>query len=139
MKFTKKQAKEAAIEAGRAKLFSWLSEAIDHGIIWSQTETTSSGMTRYVKLYRVTNESASPEIDMLWPGVPALDRDAETTLGGYSDALTVVARDWGFDFKKRAFVVKGTGFNAVYDALETLGYKAGLDKVAAKVKREILG
>lgn len=133
---TKKQAKESAIEAGRLKLKEWLSQAEASGIIYYQTAHNSSGGTRYVKLWRVTFNGV---IDMLRPGERGLNMDAATTLGGHYEALDIIRKDWCFDYKKRAFVVKGGGFSAERHIVEYLANLAGIKDPQSLVRFENLG
>lgn len=126
----KRQAKQAAIDNGREHLKTWLNQAIERGTIYYQVAVSSSGMTRYVKLYRVT---PGDTIGMLWPAIIGLDRDVETVLGGYYHALHEVAKDWGFNSKRRTFVVKGCGMDMVAHLVNMLGRMAGIEDVLTRV------
>lgn len=134
---TKKQAKEAAIAAGRAHLKSWLKQAAAHGTIWySVVHVSRSGTRHQIKLYRVTT-AGKPTIVQLWPSACSLHYEAETVLGGYGAAVDVVAKDWGLSFKDAAFIINGCGMNMALELLDKLGRMVGLELVG-KIRLEML-
>ena len=132
-KITKKQ---AYTNAGRAYLRTFLDAARKHGTIYyTIPHVARTGMSRRIQLITV----AKGGILRLWPGgLPDLDCPALD-----SDAMDVIARDWGFSYKHRAFVIGGCGMDMVFALIDDLadrayGYK-GKEDYANAVRRESLG
>jgi len=135
----------AAIAAGRLYLAYWLTKAREHGTVYYTIPSVSrSGMSRQIRLYRIDSADGRPhDIVHLWPSIRTADMSPEIERGGggFSSALDAIARDWGFSFDKRAFVVGGCGMDMVFALVDSLAAKAGLrgtghDSYANTVRRE---
>jgi hypothetical protein len=131
---SKKSDRETIINAGRAVLKAWLIAAEKHGTIYYEiTNVARSGMSRRIVLQTIRMVKGKPVLDNLFPGLP------ETDFGGdwkkRSDAVDMVAKDWGFSFKHRAFVVGGCGMDMVFALVDDLASKAGIKAIPNKDKR----
>lgn len=122
------KAQEAAITAGRAYLRTWL-EGCNH-IYYTIPHVSRSGMVRHITLHKVLERtetsSGFPELVRLWP---AYDEDlagAASGCGTFADGLDAIAKDWGFAYEKRAFVVGGCGMDMVFSLIANLHAMAGL-------------
>lgn len=125
----------AAVAAGRLYLADWLERAKEHGTIYYVIPSVSrSGMSRQIRLYTI--DGRGPSMCHLWPGARP-DYPADR----YGEDLDAIARDWGFSFDKRAFVVGGCGMDMVFALVDSLASKAGVggrgrDSYANTVRRE---
>lgn len=131
---------QAIIDAGRKHLRAWLKDAEKHGTIYYAIESVSrSGMNRKIVLSTIVKgRDGKPELMRLWPRLPD---DAASSVGDYSSALDIVARDWGFSFKARAFDVGGCGMDMVFALVSRLARMAddkgtGANDYANRVRRE---
>jgi hypothetical protein len=59
---------------------------------------------------------------------PTLDTTGMAS-AAHCDALDTVAKDWGFSFKYRAFVIGGCGMDMVFALIDGLAHKAGLPSI----------
>jgi hypothetical protein len=121
-----KARKQAIIEAGRGALRKWLEGALAHGTIYYAIESVSrSGMNRKIVLATiVTDSKGKPTLQRCWPGVTDAD---EGLFHDYVETLDVIARDWTFSFRARAFDVSGGGMDMVFHLIDRLARVAGLD------------
>ena len=112
----------AAVAAGRLYLADWLSKAHEHGTIYYVIQSVSrSGMSRQIRLYTIARRDGGPAIVHLWPAAPE-----DYPANRYSEDIDAIARDWGFSFDKRAFVVGGCGMDMVFALIDSLAHKAGV-------------
>lgn len=134
----KRERREAAIQAGREYAREWLIDAERHGAIYyTIPHVARSGMTRHVVLGTVRPVRETHRLENLWPRT--LDPD-----GTPSDILDIIAKDWGFSFKHRAFIVGGCGFDAVHHVIYGMAWRAFGDSkeglsYASRVRREHFG
>jgi hypothetical protein len=127
------KADEAAVAAGREYLAHWLREAHKHGgIVYDIPKVARSGMSRQIVLARVVpakrgGDPRPAHIERLFPTLP--ESFYKTGEGGRSHgfALDAVAKDWGFSFKSRNFVIGGCGMNMVFALVDHLARIAGLE------------
>jgi len=130
------KADEAAVAAGRKYLARWLLAAYKHGgIVYDIPKVARSGMSRQIVLARIVPAETSKRksrppgpayIERLWP-TPLPDGPFGAG-GQFSAALDAIAKDWGFSFKTRNFVVGGCGMDMVFALVDHLATKAGLTK-----------
>jgi len=125
---------EAAVAAGREYLAMWLREAHRHGgIVYDIPKVARSGMSRQIVLARVVpakrgGDPRPARLERLFPTLP--ESFYKTGEGGrsYGYALDAVAKDWGFSYKNRTFVVGGCGMDMVFALVDNLARMAGLEK-----------
>jgi hypothetical protein len=92
----------------------WLRDAIRQGEVYYLAETSRSGMSGTVEVCCIRNSGDSSYLSTWWPrfeGCPGVDP---------RDGAEIIAREVGFSLKHRCFVVKGAGFDRVFDVIETL-------------------
>jgi hypothetical protein len=131
----KKAEKEAIIAAGRKELRKWLEAAEKHGTIYYEiTHTARSGMTRHIVLATIRMVKGKPVLWNLFPALPHeyYDGARATPWRDYSAALDIVAKDWGYSFKRRAFVIGGCGMDMVFALVDDLARKACMPLIRAK-------
>lgn len=145
--------KQAIIAAGRKELWRWLKQAEKHGTIYYEvTHVARSGMSRRIVLQTIAhkneehrragrNESVGVDRVQLVNLFPSLPDDDFPTWRDRSEALDIVAKDWGFSFKHRAFVIGGCGMDMVFAQVDYLASIAGLkgngaQSYANRVRRE---
>jgi hypothetical protein len=132
-KETKKEAEAKIVAAGRKHLRAWLLAAEKHRTIYYTIDHVSrSGTFRTIKLATIKrNAKGKAELVALWPGADykALVRSGA---GNGDVALDVIAKDWGFSFKRRAFEAHGCGIDMVFATVYKLAGKAFPYKATAK-------
>jgi len=134
------KADEAAVAAGREYLAQWLREAHKHGgIVYDIPKVARSGMSRQIVLARVvpapsrhvrnavgTLPFVHAHVERLWP--KPIDERLFGAGGQYGAAIDAIAKDWGFSFKSRNFVIGGCGMDMVFALVDNLARMAGLEK-----------
>lgn len=123
--------KQLIIDAGRAHLKTWLLAAEEHGTIYHNVQSVSrSGMNRKIALATIIQRKGTRfgkpfpiELVRLWPAC------ADNSHVLYSEALDVIARDWGFSFDARAFNVSGAGMDMTFWLVDHLASLAGIGKL----------
>ncbi len=132
-----KYEKEEIIKNGRIELFNWLTAAEAHGKIYYHIPSVSrSGMSRTISMRTIKVDLKEDKIDLvrLWPSLPY---DGQLKFPEYNLALDLVAKDWHFSFKKRAFEVGGCGMDMVFAQIDYLAHLAGItDGYANRVRHE---
>jgi hypothetical protein len=117
---TKKEQRAAIIAAGRKHLRAFLNAAKRHGTIYYDVPSVSrSGMSRQIKLWTISKG----QLVRAWPGYGDHGTPEISALN-YSDVMDVIAKDWGFSFEKRSFVVSGCGMDMVFALIDDLANKA---------------
>lgn len=131
----KKTERDAILASGRDYLGAWLLNALNHGTIYyTIPQVARSGMSRRIVLATIVMRNGAPELSTLWPRSTAPDGDD-------NEALDLIAKDWRFSFKHRAFVIGGCGMNMVFALIDDLASTAGLEggKYANSVRHEHFG
>jgi len=125
----KKSARDLTIiAAGRKHLREWLIAAEKHGTIYYEvTHVARSGMSRRIVLQTIRMVKGKPVLDNLFPSLP------DTDFGGdwrqRSQASDIVARDWAFSFKYRAFIIGGCGMDMVFALIDHLAHLADIKSI----------
>lgn len=119
---TQKEVEDASIKGGRAFLKKWLLAAESHGTVYYRVpHVAKSGMSLRIVLATIIH-SRRPAIVRLGPGIETVPISGIP----YSESLDIIAKDWGFDWEKRSFLVRGTGSNMVLELLHKLVRMSGL-------------
>jgi hypothetical protein len=137
---TKKAVKEAIVKSGRDHLRQWMQAAETHGTIYyTIPHVAKSGMSRNIVLATIRmDENGKPYLENLWP---KMDENLVGSRGfgmfkketgndspfGYSEALDIVGKDYGFNWDKRCFTIGGCGMDMVFALVDDLAHKAGLN------------
>lgn len=130
-----RRTKAEVIKLGRKYLAEWLTLAAGYGTLFYRVEHVSrSGMQRRIVLATIVDYSKrgkKPTLSRLMPG----------SVCNYSlsnDELDIVAKDWGYAYNRRAFVVGGSGMDMVFALVDHLLCISGIKKFNANdIDREI--
>lgn len=129
---TKKEHRDSIIAAGRASLKAWLIAAEKHGTIYYEvTNVAKSGMSRRIVLQTIRTVKGKPALWNLFPTLSEDGADWRT----HSTNLDMVAKDLGYSFKFRAFVVGGCGMDMVFALIDNLAHLAGINAKDCDGKR----
>lgn len=130
------------IAAGRAELRRQLeaAEAMG-GLYYLIPHVSRSGMERRIVLFygnpTFKTIGACDPMVKVWPEVPeSIEREIESASPGSHEwslrsdrhriAHDLIARDWGFSFKHRAFTVSGCGMDMAFWLVDHLATLAGI-------------